>query len=632
MRDFLRPWIRSFKSQRLFYLCVVALAALCWQLKKEAPRDLAKVRQAIETAHAAHHAAAVSDYVQAWLPRVARWELGLCAVLLLAGPWLLGRDPEPSVSSTTTRDPWQRRLWLVTGGMIVLSAVLNSPRLSNSFWMDEEWTARRFVVGEFRDREGDRPTDFREPKWRNTLFYYNDPNNHPLCSVMARLSHELFKRPLGEGTFYFREWAIRLPGFLAGLAGLAAVAWLASVLGKPRAGMLAVIWLALHPWYVRYGVDVRGYAWLIALLPLTMALLWRSIETGRVNYWLGYGLAQFLVLWAYPGALYLIFLLNLAALGMILTGPSATSRSLQVRRFAMASVLGGAFTGLMLAPCVQPMLLYLKGERIHGEFSPGRILETTSGIFTGMPWRVWDDHELALSWLRTWSHAPWLVVLVPALLAVLLVAGAVSAWRMSSRHRWLVGALLLIGPFMLTLAQLQGNILYPWYLLICLPGIAVVMGLGADALLARCRFPGRCAVPAAVLVLFGYATWPQNQLLRQHPIEPMRESVQAMRPQPNPFATDPSAILTASLCFPARLYDPAAVHVENTTELLALMAKADTTHKPLFINFADQEFLKLRDPATAKLLQDPTKFEAQPPFLGIHGQRERRVYRYLGKS
>jgi hypothetical protein len=255
-----------------------------------------------------------------------------------------------------------------------------------------------------------------------------------------------------------------------------------------------------------------------------------------------------------------------------------------------------------------------------------------SGVFTGLPWSSWEDHELALFWMRTWTTSPWLVVLVPALVTLLLLAGAMAAWRLSSRHRWLLGAMLLIAPFMLTLAHLQGNLLYPWYLIICLPGIALVIGLGADALLSCCQFRGRCVVPALVLLLFGYATWPQNQVLRKHPIEPMKESVLAMRPQPNPFATDPSAILSASLCFPARLYDPAALHVENTAELLALMARADTEHKPLFVNFADQEFLKLRDPATVQLLQDTTKFEALPVFLGIHGQRERRVYRYLGKS
>jgi hypothetical protein len=111
----------------------------------------------------------------------------------------------------------------------------------------------------------------------------------------------------------------------------------------------------------------------------------------------------------------------------------------------------------------------------------------------------------------------------------------------------------------------------------------------------------------------------------------MRESVEVMRAERNARTADLTHVLTASLCFPARLYDPASIQVDSVTELQALMERSNREHIPLMINFADKAFLKLRDPAMAALLEDETRFKAFPSFPGIHGQRERWVYEYLGK-
>ena len=109
------------------------------------PKEMAKALQAIAKAQAAGEAARTEDYVQVWLPRVARVHFVVCLALLVSGPWLVGRD---EVKKTVSAAPRNRALWWLTGLMIALSALMNYPRLSHSFWADEEWTARRFVVGD----------------------------------------------------------------------------------------------------------------------------------------------------------------------------------------------------------------------------------------------------------------------------------------------------------------------------------------------------------------------------------------------------------------------------------------------------------------------------------------------------
>lgn len=618
-------WLSSVRENLLFYLVVVAMLALCRSFWSMAPTDMGKVMQQIQDAHAAGDFATTDNYVRAWLPAVAKVNFWICVGLLILGPWLTGR--------TTGTQPHRvcgasRRLWLVTSIMIVSSGLLNVPRLFHSFWNDEEWTARRLVVGEFQD-DG----KLKTPSWNRTLFFYIDPNNHPLFSVLARLSHSAFAVPLEKAEFAFQEWPIRLPAYLFGIGGLAALAWLAETVSLPRAGMIAVSWLALHPWHVRYGVDARGYALLFAWVPLSMALLWRSLARGTLNSWMAFGLVEFLVLWTYPGALYFVVILNLVALAMLATTGDLIGRGLQWRRFVAGSVIGAVLTTLMLSPCVQPMLLFLKGERLRGDLPLGWMLETGSGLLTGVPWARWADHDLAIAWMRTWDQQPWLVAVMFVSVLAALVAGVLALGSGSGRQRWLLVVLLAVGPFMYAMAKIQGNFLYPWYMVLALPGVALVIGAGVDSLASRFLANGcRWGLPVAFLGLFATATWGQNQVLRDHPVEAMRESVAIMRTERNALTADlRSTVLTGSTCYPARLYDPAARPLRSAADLRALMAEADARHIPMFVNFADQVFFTRRDPAMMALLNDRRLFEEPLIFPGIHNQAERNVFHYLGQ-
>lgn len=622
-------WLRAVGAHWPYYFVLIGLALLCHSFAENSGGQFTKAQEALRVARESGVSARAEDYARFWLPTVGRWWFIASVVLILAGPWLIGWEKDPgTVAATDDQAKACRWLWLVTAVTMAASAWLNSPRLFNSFWMDEESTARRFVVGDFRRGEDANPR-WAEPSWERTIFYYRDPNNHPLFSILARLCHSALPVPQEPESFHFREWAIRLPAYLAGIAGLGFVAWLAAVLRMPRAGMLAVIWLAMHPWHVRYGVDARGYALLFTLLPACLGCLCRAIQTGRMNWWLGYGLMEFLVLWAYPGTLYFVVSFNAAVAGLMLTALVPREiRGQQWRRFWVANVLGALFTTLLLGPCVEPMLNYLRYDRIRGVLDARWVAETSSGLFTGQPWVAWADHARVIAWMRTWAESPWFVVLTFGALAAVLGAGVVACWRRGIMHRWILGHSLMLGPFMYVMATAQGNILYPWYLLLCLPGLALIMGAGLEAALAK---PWGHVCVALFMGLWVVVTWPQAKLLRSHSIEPMRESVEATRQIRNARMADLKDVLTVSLAFPARLYDPAAIEVKTVDDLRAVMDRADREHRPLFVNFADKGLLDLRSPEMSAFLDDSKVFQAFPPFNGIHGQFERRVFHYRGK-
>ena len=295
-------------------------------------------------AHAAGNPAGTADYVEHWIPKAAQGGLGVAVLLLLATRWVVRPLPAGGLPFTLSAPgPLSRVILIVfTAAVMVYSAIANAPRLDFSLWGDEDATLRKSVIGQF-ERNGDGKLVFDATSWTETVFRYRDPNNHPLNSVLARLSHAAFARDLTRPDgFYFDERALRLPVFAAGLLGLAALAWVGWVLGKPGVGGLAVGLMALHPWFVRYGSETRGYGFLLLFTPLAIGGLVRAAQTGRWRWWIGYGLAQFLILWSYPGALHLLVALNVSALCLVffMKGPSRGWRQAQAGRWLTACVLG----------------------------------------------------------------------------------------------------------------------------------------------------------------------------------------------------------------------------------------------------------------------------------------------------
>jgi len=396
-----QAWDSPGRERQWFVFWVVTAAVGLAMLAVPAPKA-GKAAARLAEAHAAGHAAGTADYVTHWVPRAAQGGLVVAGLLLLGTRWLV--RPVPSDGAPLPPRPGRRAgcaLLGFTALMMLSSGWANAPRLHFGLWGDEESTMRKSVVGQFqRGKEG--KLEWDAVSWQETFFRYKDPNNHPLNSVLARLSHEWLAvdltRPEG---FYFEERAMRLPVFGAGLLGLGALAWVGWVLGRPGLGALAVLLMAAHPWFIRYGVEARGYGFLFLFTPLALVSLVKATAGGRWRWWLAFGFCQFLLLWSYPGAVHLLMALNGAALTLIfgLKGPSRKWRRAQAGRWLTANALGAVLCILLMLPLMQPLYFYLKSARMQGPMPGSWYGGTLVGLVSGVPGHPWDQAKpLCWSW------------------------------------------------------------------------------------------------------------------------------------------------------------------------------------------------------------------------------------------
>ena len=237
-------------------------------------------------------------YVKVYGPKAVLINCGLCVFLLAAGPWgmrkLAGR---PVISPSESG----RNVTVAVVALTMLGcAVWAFPRMTQGLWTDEATSMAKFMVGEYEyDKNGNWGLDPVEPDYRQ--FSMMTPNNHMLYSTLASLTHQaLAPKPVGPQDPYFSEWALRLPAFLAGLAALASLAWLASELGFRSAGWMAVLMLALHPWLIHYMTMARGYSLIMALIPAFLAASVRAVRTGQWRWWLVSALCQVAMIDTWP--------------------------------------------------------------------------------------------------------------------------------------------------------------------------------------------------------------------------------------------------------------------------------------------------------------------------------------------
>jgi hypothetical protein len=398
--------------------------------------------------------------------------------------------------------------------------------------------------------------------------------------------------------------------------------------------MVGVAALVLHPWFVRYGVDARGYSLLFTLLPLFWLTLGRAVRLGTWSAWLLWGVVQCLVVWAYPGALYVLVGGNIGAVFAIWALHRAAEPGTKIgqwKRWLCANALGAACTLPLMLPLVEPMRHYLKRSRISGELTGRWFADAFSQLATGRPWFPWDSHALVFSWQEMrLQHPVWLGLFL-MLLAGIFVLGIVSWWRRSLWHRSLLLAMLLPIPLFIAAAAAAGNILYEWYLLIGLPAVVLVAAQGCVALCSLLRGSwGRWKpIPAlACLCIFAWATWHPTLILRRHPVEANRESIEFIRPVRHARNADLTGIRTLCFFFQTRGYDPAAVMVKNLDELKSQLREADAAGIPAYVHYGFQPLARQHYPEILAYLEDTRLFSPMPVWPGLDKQCSRHVYLY----
>jgi len=575
-----------------------------------------------------------------WHAAIGLWWgalFNLCVSLffLLAGPLVLRSAPLTRRGSVPLTRGLRIGVFASAGIALAVSAFLNAPRLHQSLWGDEAFLLEKTVVGEFR-WEGDpaEPT-FKSRPWTDTFFQYKTPNNHVLYSVAARLAHGPARIDPGDpkGAF-FVEWKLRLPAFLAGLGALGALAWLLVSMGFPRAAMIAPWLLALHPWFVRYGSEARGYAFMLLFIPLLLITLLAALRDGRWRSWLLVGLVEFLLFASYLGSVYLLVVVNAVALLVVILDREldGVQKRSQISRWFIASSLAGMAAVQMMLPLLPQLRLYMEQTAGTAKMGLDWVTDALSYMATGIPWRLWDvDNPHSIAWSRGGDAVHSLVVPGLVILVALALLGLVVGSRKGRGPAVRLFAFVWLLPVVLMFLHnaISGTYLYPWYFLLGLPGLVVVLSIGLGALGAKSRILG-IAAPVLLLGLYALAVNPASHLLRTVSSEPRAESVASFRAVTNPFYPEQDAVLSAGFHMENRAYDPLAYRIRTVSELQVLLDEARSSGRPLFIDMAQLGLAKEFHPEIVALLEDPAVFKQHAIFYGLAEQCTRRVYRSVG--
>ena len=625
----------SFREHRVAHglILLLAAAAIAWLIGGPRPWI-----EGVEPAEAAGEKLRPIHYVVDGLWWAAWGNLALALVMTASGPLLFRSLPidTPAVPAV----PLQRRgkvyLIIALSLAAVLSGVLQLPRLSRSLWGDEEYTTKRFVAGYYRrDKEGG--MEHKMPEWVNTVWdYRSGANNHQLFSVLSRLTHSLHENSGDPDENYFSEELVRLPSFVASLGTVMAVGWLVALSGATRGALVAALFLAVHPWFLRYGPEARGYPLMMLWLTLSLIFLIKAAGGGRWRHWLLFCATEFLCFVSYMGSVHFIILLNVSGLLLVLFAQRERAARLpQFGRFVTANAIAAGLVGVAVAPVIAPLKAWYEKKVKAGVWGEppdaAWIVDELNYLATGLPWKPWDASNPLSLHAEQLPRVP--LVIFWCMLGVLVLAGVV--WMVRGNVSWrrlILPALLLPGPLMVLEAVAMENFLFSWYLLITLPMVAVFVGLGAECVFARLRDrPKKIAVAGLGLVLcllLVALTHERIHLLRSRSVEPLGEATALTRSVINPAHPDiDREVITVAFSMWTEAYDPAARFIHTAAELRAALNDARTSGRDLYVNFG--QFLLAREmtPEIMAMIEDPAQFEEVEVLHGLWQPCTRWVYR-----
>ncbi len=580
----------------------------------------------------------VADYVVAYSWIAAAINIMVLAALVLLCPWWANAPRTEALAGVAERGLAPKWFWPSVLAAVVACTLLTAPRLTQSLWDDEETSLRFSVLGKYKRDAETGEVFLKEAKWRETLFFYETPNNHVLHNVLARLSNAAWRSATRPDGLQFTEWALRIPAFLAGLATLIVVAILLKEMGLPLAGVLGVWALALHPWFTKYCAEARGYT--LAMLLLYAALLFwrRALERGAWKWWALFALCQALCLWTWPGALFFFVLLNLGTLGLAAVGrQTAQPRRTILSRWFCANALAGVALIQLMLPLFPQMGGYLE-QLPTLDIGKKWFADVACYLATGSPWTKNETGEILYPEIRAASAA------APAVFSAAMVLG--SGLLATGIWRWFkTGALattILVAAFGASALQVAQAIhermfLFEWYFVYLLPLLCVIFGAGlATCVLFLRTVPGgkvtATLAVASVFCLFAFVTQPARARGLTSSTVPFRESVLLTRPNLDPHAEDNRQIMTAGMTNPAFVYDANLFLARSLRDLLLLCAQADATRRPLWVNLGHTWILRERQPDTQKLIDDHRIFTDHRTLLGEYPHCDRLVCRYVPGS
>jgi len=578
----------------------------------------------------------IRDYVRIWFWWAAAINLCILAGLALTVKWwtrAAKSNPGPLFPKSTTI--W---FWPLLLSAVVFLFLAASPRLGQSLWHDEANRVKNTLVGEYREKDGG--YTFRTATWRDTLFYYRLPN-HTLQSILSRASHDIWlsiTRPQG---YPLSETALRFPLLIVGGLGLVTMALLLRSIGQPMAGV-AVAWLlALHPWYVRYASEARGYILVMALLPFALHVLLRAVETGKLRWWAAYGFAQVAMVYSYATAAYILIVLNaLFPLALLFSRKKGLDRPVILTRWFISSLVAGAVFLQLFLPCVPQFLEYLssgKGMGGGNQLNSGWVANFLAHMLVGTPWTITGLLDSPYLELLEWASSH------PAVFAGIAVgvSGLIALgvrWCVASGAFATLMASAFVLPAILCFADTKAreSFLFEWYLIFLLPGVVALVVLGARDLAQAPASAAAKSILAVAFVgfipLYGIWTHRERSELASNSLQPYREAVLSTRPTLDPVHPDQENILTVAFHAGPLIYDPRLKKLNSVAEMQSVIQRADTDGKELYINLAYLGATKHEQPGNYQLVSESGLFLKHAFFRGFNPTLSTEVFRYIPGS
>lgn len=527
------------------------------------------------------------------------WWAFLGAAMVLAGAWLFRRLwlTEGPARLLPPPHPVPRTVVAAIGLAVVGGALMRAPLLDHSFWNDEEVTIQDYAWGTW-EVDGQGQSTFHPVPWRDTVFYNRDGSNHPLNSILTRITLQTAALFNPDPPGHFSERSARTIPFAMSLVTIALFGLLLARSGWPLAAVAVVAILALHPWHIRYSVEIRGYSIMFAAVLASLLFLFRALESGHRRHWLGFAVCQAVYVAAFGGSLYVAIAVNLVAATWLITHPA---RRAALPKLVAWSALSALPVAILLAPSLPQFAFYLARDEPMITFGPGWFTDLFSHLTAGI--QPVDrapsaSNTLTLDMLGT----PRREILLYAMPIAALAGIAAALWRASDpRIRLLAAMLPLAFLFGYSHNRLAGNPTFPWHLMFVL--LAFVFGIAS--LVQSRRILASGAAWFLLVIPYLLAILPIGLHLGKTPRQPIRETAAILRDTAPTFGIlgDTEAITATFGTSNKRLltYDPAALRIRNTDELEELMQRAADENRTLRVAFCG----RLR--ALASPPQDPVR-------------------------
>ena len=553
----------------------------------------------------------------------------IVTISLVTMRWWCRLDTSPRTRERSQVGGMSLRVFVSSLMLLVLLAGALRWKLANgSLWWDEMWNVKMATVGEFRtgsrhpDEQRFYPTDIARCLW-----YYKKPTNHVPTALASKFCHNVWSRATGAEDGVFSEFIIRLPVFMSALGSVMLIGFCVRRWVGAGVGLLAAFLLAIHPWFIRYGIDARAYGPVVFFTLVALWSLHRAVLGDRYRHWVLFGFAQFMLMWSNLHSMWFCTATTSFA-GMLLWEQNrGTIRSQKLGRLiAVNALAAGAFLQVFA-----PNLIQLHRSRVvdqDGSFvGPDMIRSSLSQVFVGME-PEWPVHGIEVSGLVSWASLTgdnlWMMWLSMFLALGVMVAGLVLFWRKDRPAACLVLALFAgASVFFLTAWALE-IYFYHRFLSSLLPAIVIALAAGLwqiDEWLSVRFLAGKRGVFAiAGGAVFLIVCFPQIRVLQQRSYAPMREVAQFLQQLDQ---NEDGGVIVLGYGLGSRLMRVYNRDVESThlppgdKPVEEALRRATEQEKPLYVFYGYPIFNRMMMPKGFEKLDDPARFEEIAGFGGI---------------